>query len=56
MDRFSEFTTLNVFQIFELAAQVVTKIKIFPWEKEILILAGRYTVYLEREAINNIAN
>ena len=53
-DRFSEFTTQNIFEIYELASQVITKLKIDPWEKEILILAGRYTVYLEKEGIIRI--
>lgn len=49
--RFSEFGMLEVFELFELAADVVTKIKIYPWEKQVLILAGRYAVYLKSEDI-----
>tara|TARA_B100000953_G_scaffold285791_1_gene266729 strand:+ start:3296 stop:4846 length:1551 start_codon:yes stop_codon:yes gene_type:complete len=55
MERFSEFSTKDIFEIFELSSQVITKIKIYPWEKEILILAGRYVVYLEKNDITHLA-
>jgi predicted acylesterase/phospholipase RssA len=53
-DRFPNFTMRDVFELYELASQVETKIKIYPWEKEILILAGRYSVYLKRNEIESI--
>ncbi len=46
----------ETFELFELAAQVETKIKIYPWEKEILILAGRYSVYLRKEELAKLVN
>lgn len=55
-NRFSEFGLLEVFELFELAAQVETKIKIYPWEKQVLILAGRYAVYLKNTQIENLLN
>nr|WP_294860491.1 patatin-like phospholipase family protein [uncultured Fluviicola sp.] len=50
-DKFQNFTMKDVFELFELASQVDTKIKIYPWEREILVLAGRYAVYLQRNEI-----
>ncbi len=53
-EKFSKFSLSQVFYIFELSAQVKTKIKIYPAEKQMLILAGRYAVYLERMRIKNL--
>jgi Patatin-like phospholipase len=38
----------QIFMLYELASQVETKLKIEPWEREVLVLAGRYVVYLNR--------
>jgi hypothetical protein len=54
--RFSEFGLLEVFELFELSSQIETKIKIYPWEKEVLILAGRYAVYLKSNQIAALLN
>ena len=51
-ERFQNFTMRDVFEIFELSSQVNTKIKIYLWEKEILILAGRYAVWLKNGDIS----
>lgn len=51
---FKNFDLIQVFQIFELAAQVITKVKIQNNEKEILILAGRYSVYIESKNIKKL--
>ncbi len=55
-DRFPNFTMKDVFELFELSSQVKTKIKIYPWEKEILVLAGRYAVYLKQNEIRTLIN
>ena len=54
--RFNEFSLIEVFELFELSAQVETKIKIYPWEKQVLILAGRYVVYLKSKEIEALLN
>lgn len=51
---FSKFTYSEVFAIFELASQVETKISIGDWEKQVLVLAGRYAVYLEKDNISKM--
>lgn len=45
---FSKFSLSDIFLIYELSSQVKTKLKIYPWEKDILVLAGRFAVYLEK--------
>ncbi len=55
-DRFSLFTIKTIFQLFELSSQVETKLKITPWEKEALIIAGRYVVYLMQNEIIGLLN
>lgn len=52
--QFSKFTIKQVFELFELSSQIETKIKIYKEEKQILVLAGRYTVYLERNNLKNL--
>lgn len=54
VERFAQFTAKETFEVFELASQVITKIKIYPWEKQVLILAGRYAVYLRRNEIKSL--
>jgi hypothetical protein len=56
IDRFKEFDVIDVFALYELSAQVKTKIKIYPWEKEALVLAGRYAVFLKELQIKNLLN
>jgi len=51
---FSHFTLAEIFLLYELSVQVQTKLKIYPWEKEILVLAGRYAVYLEKENLKKL--
>ena len=51
---FKNLTASEVLVLYEYASQVVTKLKIYPDEKEMLILAGRYTVYLEQERIKQL--
>lgn len=53
-ENFKEFKVEDVFALYELSAQVETKIKIYDWEKEILILAGRYAVYLNESKIQEL--
>jgi hypothetical protein len=52
--QFSKFTIKQVFELFELSSQVETKIKIYEEEKQILVLAGRYAVYLEQNNLKNL--
>ncbi|MGZ4061406.1 MAG: patatin-like phospholipase family protein [Bacteroidia bacterium] len=52
----SEFEKLTLFQtfaLFELSSQVETKIAIYPWEKEILVLAGRYATFKSNSKIQS---
>jgi hypothetical protein len=51
---FSNFNIKDIFKLFELSSQIETKIKIYPWEKEILVLAGRFAVYLEQNNIKQL--
>ncbi len=51
---FDHFTLAEIFLLYELSVQVQTKLKIYPWEKEILVLAGRYAVYLEQENLKRL--
>ena len=53
---FSRMGIREIFELFELSSQVETKIKIFPWEKEVLILAGRYSVFLKENIIKGLLN
>jgi hypothetical protein len=55
-ERFKEFTVKEIFELFELSSQVETKLKIAPWEKESLLLAGRFAVYLKQEELKNMLN
>jgi predicted acylesterase/phospholipase RssA len=52
--QFSNFTIKQVFELFELSSQVETKIKIYQEEKQILVLAGRYSVFLEQNNLKNL--
>jgi hypothetical protein len=53
-DLFKNFSLKQVFELYELSSQIDTKIKIFDWEKEILVLAGRYAVAMEQAAIGDL--
>nr|WP_315419929.1 patatin-like phospholipase family protein [uncultured Pedobacter sp.] len=53
-DLFKNFSLKQVFELYELSSQVDTKIKIFDWEKEILVLAGRYAVSMEQAAVRDL--
>lgn len=55
-ERFKEFTVNEIFELFELSSQVETKLKIAPWEKESLLLAGRFAVYLKQVELKNMLN
>lgn len=52
--RFKEFTPADVLLLYEYAAQVETKLKIYADEHEMLILAGRYSVYLKQEKLKEL--
>jgi hypothetical protein len=52
INKFDSLSYRQIFEIFELSSQIDTKIKIYPWEKEVLVLAGRYAVYLKRYEIS----
>lgn len=54
LDLFKNFSLKQVFELYELSSQVDTKIKIYDWEKEILVLAGRYAVSMEQAAIRDL--
>jgi predicted acylesterase/phospholipase RssA len=53
---FSSFTLSDNLMLYELASQIETKMKIFKSEKDILLLAGKYAVYLERNKLSLIYN
>lgn len=53
---FDDFTPLQTAQIYALASSIETKVKIYAWEKELLVLAGRYTVYIKRKEIESFLN
>ncbi|MFN8278239.1 MAG: hypothetical protein U0T84_12210 [Chitinophagales bacterium] len=53
----SVFSSLNVVQmlaLYEMAAQTETKIIIGDWENQVLVLAGRYAVYLKKQELQNL--
>jgi hypothetical protein len=53
---FEKFNMRDIFILYELSSQIETKIKIYEWEKEILILAGRFAVYTKRDEIQKLLN
>ena len=53
-ERFDIMGLLDVFALYELSAHVKTKIKIRNPEREILILAGRFAVYLKEAEIRRL--
>ena len=55
-EQFDDFSTLLIFDLFELISRVESKVKIRETEKEVLVLAGRYATYLERNFVKSIAN
>lgn len=55
-DRFEIMGLLDVFALYELSAHVETKIKIRDWERQILVLAGRYAVYIKQNEIRELLN
>lgn len=48
---FPNFSLSDNLMLYELASQIETKMKIYKSEKDILILAGKYAVYLERKKL-----
>jgi len=50
-ENFKDFTPSEKLQLYELASQVITKVKIERWEKSVLTLAGRYAVFLKKEQL-----
>lgn len=52
--QFEKLSPADVFLLYELASRVNTKLKIYRIEKSILVLAGRYTVYLKQKQIKKL--
>jgi len=52
--RFQEFTLAEIFILYEYAAQVETKLKIYNDECDMLVLAGRFAAHLERERLASL--
>ncbi len=50
----AQITKADVLLLYELAARVDTKMKIYRLEKSMLMLAGRYAVYLQRDKIKTL--
>lgn len=53
-ERFALMGLLDVFALYELSAHVKTKIKIRDRERQILVLAGRYAVYIKQNEIREL--
>lgn len=52
--KLTQLTDLDLLLIYELASNVETKIKIGNWEEDLLVLAGRVVVHINREKIFGI--
>ena len=51
---FDDFSLAQIFQLYELSAQVETRLKIYTFEKQILVLAGRYAAYLKQKELKQL--
>lgn len=52
--KFKEFDSMDILVLYEYASQVETKLKIYADERDMLIIAGRYTVFLEQEKLKSL--
>lgn len=52
-NKFKAFDAIDLLILYEYAAQVETKLKIYADERDMLIIAGRYAVYLEEEKLKS---
>ncbi len=53
-EKFKDFDASELLMLYEYASHVETKLKITPEEKEMLLLSGRFAVFLKTNELKNL--